>query len=108
MIIQFIVSLAPLYLMFFSLHLIVSRSVISGCFLLLLSSSSLVLIGNPDLATIVANFLGVGRGTDLLVYLLFIVVVFVLVGNLVRFRNLDRLVTTLARKIALDDPTSPR
>jgi hypothetical protein len=94
--------------MFFSLNLIVSRSVLSGYFLLLLSAGSLVLIVYPELATVVANLLGVGRGTDLLVYLLFIVVVFVLVGNLVRSRNLDRLVTTLARKIALSEPLAPK
>jgi small membrane protein len=105
--IQFLISLAPLYLMFFALQLIVSRNVMSGSFLMILSASSLVFIAFPNAATMVANFLGVGRGADLLLYLLFIVVVFVLVGNLIRFRNQDRQVTTLARKIALSDPLPP-
>jgi hypothetical protein len=45
--------------------------------------------------------LGVSRATDLLVYLLFISMVFVLVSNLIRFRNIDRMITSLAREAAL-------
>jgi hypothetical protein len=101
MIIQFIVALAPLYLIFFSLHLIVSRSIVLGYLLLVLSSTSLILVMNPEASTLIANVLGVSRATDLLVYLLFISMVFVLVSNLIRFRNIDRMITILAREAAL-------
>ena len=101
MIIQYIVALAPLYLIFFSLHLIVSRSIVLGYLLLILSTTSLVLVMNPEASTLIANVLGVGRATDLLVYLLFISMVFVLVSNLIRFRNIDRMITSLARETAL-------
>jgi len=107
MIIQLVVALAPLSLIFFSIYLILSKSAIYGYFLLVLSSISLVLIAQPDLATVVANLVGVGRGADLLVYLLFVVVVFVLVGNLVRFRNHERLITQLARSITLYQSSTP-
>jgi hypothetical protein len=100
-IIQYIVALAPLYLIFFSLHLIVSRSVVLGYLLLILSSTSLILVMNPEASTLIANVLGVSRATDLLVYLLFISMVFVLVSNLIRFRNIDRMITSLARETAL-------
>jgi hypothetical protein len=99
--IQYIVALAPLYLIFFSLHLIVSRSVLLGYLLLILSTTSLVLVMYPAATTSLANALGVGRATDLLVYLLFISLVFVLVSNLIRFRNIDRMITSLARETAL-------
>ena len=99
--IQYIVALAPLYLIFFSLHLIVSRSVLLGYLLLILSATSLVLVMNPNATTALANALGVGRATDLLVYLLFVSMVFVLVSNLIRFRNIDRMITSLARETAL-------
>ena len=99
--IQYIVALAPLFLIFFSLQLIVSRSVLLGYLLLILSTTSLVLVMNPDATTSLANALGVGRATDLLVYLLFISLVFVLVSNLIRFRNIDRMITSLARETAL-------
>jgi hypothetical protein len=105
MIIQYIVALAPLYLIFFSLHLIVSRSVILGYLLLILSSTSLILVMNPEASTLIANVLGVSRATDLLVYLLFISMVFVLVSNLIRFRNIDRMITGLARETALATAT---
>jgi hypothetical protein len=106
--IQYIVALAPLYLIFFSLHLIVSRSVLLGYLLLILSSTSLVLVMNPGATTSLANALGVGRATDLLVYLLFISMVFVLVSNLIRFRNIDRMITSLARENALATASKDR
>jgi hypothetical protein len=56
---------------------------------------------NPEASTLIANVLGVSRATDLLVYLLFISMVFVLVSNLIRFRNIDRMITSLAREVAL-------
>jgi hypothetical protein len=56
---------------------------------------------NPEASTLIANVLGVSRATDLLVYLLFISMVFVLVSNLIRFRNIDRMITSLARETAL-------
>ena len=105
MIIQYIVALAPLYLIFFSLHLIVSRSIVLGYLLLILSSTSLILVMNPEASTLIANVLGVSRATDLLVYLLFISMVFVLVSNLIRFRNIDRMITSLARETALATAT---
>ena len=105
MIIQYIVALAPLYLIFFSLHLIVSRSIVLGYLLLVLSSTSLILVMNPEASTFIANVLGVSRATDLLVYLLFISMVFVLVSNLIRFRNIDRMITSLARETALATAT---
>ena len=106
--IQYIVALAPLYLIFFSLHLIVSRSVLLGYLLLILSSTTLVLVMNPGATTYLANALGVGRATDLLVYLLFISMVFVLVSNLIRFRNIDRMITSLARENALATASKDR
>ena len=105
MIIQYVVALAPLYLIFFSLHLIVSRSIVLGYLLLILSSTSLILVMNPEASTLIANVLGVSRATDLLVYLLFISMVFVLVSNLIRFRNIDRMITSLARETAIATAT---
>jgi hypothetical protein len=101
MIIQYLVAIAPLYLIFFALHLIISRNVVLGYVLLVLSSVSLLMILNLDAATVLANYLGVGRATDLLVYVLFISMVFLSVSNLIRFRNTDRTITSLAREFAL-------
>lgn len=55
----------------------------------------------PDLATQVASWVGVGRGTDLVLYFL---VVFVYVGGLCvlgKFRQLERRQTLMVRELAI-------
>lgn len=55
----------------------------------------------PALTSVVASWLGIGRGTDLLLYLLIVFVIAFTVTNAVRNRKTDRTITVLARKIAL-------
>jgi len=65
----------------------------------------LVLI--PDLSQHAAEFLGVGRGTDLILYLL---VLYVYVGSILilgKFRQLERNLTELARQVTLANPWPP-
>ena len=61
----------------------------------------------PDDTTWLAHKLGVGRGTDLLVYLLVVAFAFVAVNTHLRFRTLDRRFTDLARAVALRDAREP-
>jgi len=58
---------------------------------------------NPDLTTRAARLVGVGRGTDLLLYVLTAVFLYVVVGFYLKFRDVERQVTVLARRIALDE-----
>lgn len=58
---------------------------------------------NPDLTTRAARLVGVGRGTDLLLYVLTAVFLYVVVGFYLKFRDVERQVTALARRIALDE-----
>ena len=57
----------------------------------------------PDDVTWVAHRLGVGRGTDLVLYLLVVGVSFFALNTYMRFRSLERKVTDLARTVALRD-----
>jgi hypothetical protein len=57
----------------------------------------------PELTTRVANFVGVGRGTDLLLYLLVAVFLYVVVGFYLKFRDVERQLTVLARRLAIDE-----
>jgi hypothetical protein len=57
----------------------------------------------PQLTTTVANFVGVGRGTDLVLYLLVAVFLYVTLGFYLRFRDLERQLTVLARRLAIDE-----
>lgn len=55
----------------------------------------------PGDVTWVAHRVGVGRGTDLVLYLLVVAVSFFALNTYMRFRSLEKQVTDLARTIAL-------
>ena len=59
----------------------------------------------PDDVTRVAKLVGVGRGTDLLLYLLVAVFLYVVVGFYLKFRDVERQLTVLARRLAIDEAT---
>lgn len=62
----------------------------------------------PSLITAVARFVGVGRGTDLVLYLLFVAFVAFVATTYRRFRAMERQVTVLTRRLALDEVVNPR
>jgi len=64
---------------------------------------AIVSVLNPELTTEVANLVGVGRGADLLLYVLTAVFLYVVVGFYLKFRDVERQVTVLARRLALDE-----
>lgn len=55
----------------------------------------------PQVLTWVANFVGIGRGTDLLLYVLVLVFLGFAATTYRRFRHLESDVTELSRRIAL-------
>jgi len=57
----------------------------------------------PDVWTGVAHRLGVGRGTDLVLYALVVAFLSFTVTTYLRFRDLETSYTRLARRIALED-----
>jgi len=73
-------------------------------FLLLLTVIAVVV---PSVVNRLANFVGIGRGTDLLLYGLIVV----FIGNAIvtqrRHRLAERQVTLLARKIAISEAPAP-
>jgi hypothetical protein len=71
--------------------------------LIALTGIAVLSILRPGLTGKVANMVGVGRGTDLLLYLLTAVFLYVAVGFFLRFRDLERQLTILARRVALDE-----
>lgn len=60
-------------------------------------------IWNPSYTTYIANLIGVGRGTDLLVYILIITNLFLIIKQNLKFRDQEDKLTILARKIAILD-----
>lgn len=61
----------------------------------------------PDDLTVVANWVGVSRGTDLLLYLLVLAFVFTTVSSYIRFREQELRYARLARAVALQSAIEP-
>lgn len=61
----------------------------------------------PDDTTVLANWLGVDRGTDLLSYALVIAFVFTTISTYLRFKELELRYARLARTLALQSARTP-
>jgi hypothetical protein len=61
----------------------------------------------PDDTTVVANWVGVRRGTDLMLYILIIVFAFTTLSTYMRFRDLELRYARLARVVALTQAQPP-
>jgi hypothetical protein len=71
--------------------------------LLLFAGFAVVSILFPDLWTQIARAVGVGRGTDMVLYALVVAFLSFTVTTYLRFRELETRYTKLARRIALDE-----
>lgn len=81
--------------------MIFHSKLINRLFTALLSCLALVLVILPDLTTGLARLLGVGRGTDLLFYIVFFAVVQIFLLLYLRTRRLERKLTESIRALAL-------
>jgi hypothetical protein len=61
----------------------------------------------PDDTTVVAHWLGVDRGTDLMLYALIIAFIFTTLSTYMRFKDLELRYARLARAIALQGARTP-
>ena len=61
----------------------------------------------PDDLTVLANWIGVDRGTDLLLYLLVIAFMFTTMSTWIRLREQELRYARLARAVALQSPVLP-
>lgn len=71
--------------------------------LLLVFAGGVVAVTFPELINSVANVLGVGRGTDLVLYALVVVFIGNSIASSAKNRQLEREITQLARAIALQE-----
>lgn len=71
--------------------------------LLLFAAASVYAVLRPDDLSAIANLIGVGRGSDLLLYGLVVAFFAVVFSVYQRFRAVDRRYTDLARTVALRD-----
>jgi hypothetical protein len=71
--------------------------------LLLLAGFAIVSILFPDVWNRIAGALGVGRGTDMVLYALVVAFLSFTVTTYLRFRDFETRYTKLARRLALDE-----
>lgn len=69
--------------------------------------ASVYAVLRPDDLTIVAKWVGVSRGTDLLLYLLVIAFMFTTMSTYIRFREQELRYARLARAVALQNAVPP-
>ena len=62
-----------------------------------------VSIARPDVLTRVAGWLGVGRGADLLLYVLIIAFSFVAINTYLKFKDYDERLALVARRLAISE-----
>jgi hypothetical protein len=77
-------------------------------YILLVVMGAVLSILFPDLLTSIAGFVGVGRGTDLLLYVLVVTFMLVSVVLFRRVAELERRYTQLAREIAVSSALAKR
>lgn len=73
--------------------------------LILFVLGAIVVVIFPNITTDAAHLVGVGRGADLLLYGLTVVVIFMILNSYVKDREEQRRIVTLARKIAILEAT---
>jgi len=107
--IQFLLILAALVLFTFFLRL--SHTARLQAFkrigFLLFCVFGVIAVLRPGVMTWLANRVGVGRGTDLLLYMLVVVFAFFSLNTYLRFKDTERRLTKLARAMAIRDAVAP-
>jgi hypothetical protein len=61
----------------------------------------LLVFWQPDLTTYLANFLGIGRGADLIVYLSIVLIFYLIFKIFIRLDKTDKLITKMVREDAI-------
>ena len=77
------------------------------CSTLLFVIASIYAIIRPDDTTIVANWVGVTRGADLITYMLIIAFAFTTLSAYMRFKDIELKYARLARAVALQNARVP-
>jgi small membrane protein len=77
------------------------RAPIVGVAIAIAAAAGLYFVWMPDHLSAVANAMGVGRGTDLLLYLWVSLTMLAFAGIVLELRHLRRQLTLLARELAL-------
>jgi small membrane protein len=98
--IQFILIAALLFAGIY-VYLKFQSAVADAILLLVFIATGIVFVLFPQITTQIANKLGVGRGTDLIVYLCIVFFLFVVLRMYAKIRKLEQMVTKIVRENSL-------
>ncbi len=84
------------------------RMAIRRILVLIFAVVAIVSIFLPDVLTRLANFVGIGRGTDLVLYGLVVTFLVYMATTHQRFKQTESMITRLARRIAIDEAETPQ
>jgi len=103
--IQWSQILLVLFILAFIIYVVRLRNVLTDRIIFLVSALiGIAFVIKPNLATYLANLIGIGRGADLLLYLMIIFSLFFSVTVLAEIKKVDAKLTDVVRKIALMNP----
>jgi hypothetical protein len=92
-------------LLFFIFYVIKIRKLVFDRIIFIIGAVvGIFLVFFPGVSTVIANWMGIGRGADLVFYLFIIVSLFYFVSVNVEIRNLQKQITELTRTQALTNP----
>ncbi len=104
--IQYILGFAFIFIIVFYFKRIRSH-LLDRLILMLAMGLGILFIAWPELATVVANFVGVGRGADLITYLGLVSLFFLYLTLVTEVRNLNERLTLLIRALAIQNAQTP-
>ena len=81
---------------------LIQNGILVGILLFVISIFCIVIVLFPSLSGLIANFLGVGRGADLLLYMSFVIGLILFIALQIKIRKLETAITKLARHIAIN------
>ena len=99
--------LATAVLIVIAAYAIKQKGTIVVRLLTVLSLAGFYFIWFPDHTTVIANFVGIGRGVDLIFYCWGAITLVILINVHLRFCKVNDAVTILARHIALSEAKNP-
>ena len=98
--------LAFLLLSFAMVLLVIRRNALGRLFFMAQFFAGALFVIFPDLSTKVARCIGVGRGTDLLLYFLIILFYMTVLFFISAIRRIERRQTTILRQLAIQNAIS--
>ena len=98
-----ILLLGSLFVAGVYVYLKFQSAIADAVLLLFFIATGIVFVIFPQLTTKIANKLGVGRGTDLVVYLFIVFFIFAMLRMYARIRKVEARLTKVVRENAIED-----